>query len=234
MGTTSSRTSTPISRWAARDELTIDRDTAMRLVSRSARSQQHARRRLRPASGFDYRQRPEPVSRRHGDRAAYWQDPRRSTRSMFRRRAPIRPWCNRRDRSRRRRIFDRAGQHCRDNSRRISRATSRRTRSRPAAIPPLRLAPPLLTSLETMVPLRPSPNSSLATPRSASITRDNSPHSFRRISPRAARSAKPRRRSTKQSSASACLQQSEAHSPAPRRPFSNRNRACRFCSALRW
>ena len=159
----------------------------------------------------------------------------RSTRSMFRRRAPIRPGCNRRG-SQPATMHPRPGRRALlRQSPRIQRATSRRTRSRPAAIPPLRLAPPLRPRSRPWFRFRPSPNSSLATPRSASITRDNSPQRrFRSISPRAARSAKPRRRSTKQSSASACLQQSEAHSPAPRRPFSNRNRACRFCSALRW
>jgi multidrug efflux pump len=62
----------------------------------------------------------------------------------------------------------------RRQSRRIRRATSRRTRSRPAAIRPLRLGLPLRPRLRPWFRYRPSPNSSRATRRSASIIRDSS------------------------------------------------------------
>ena len=91
------------------------------------------------------------------------------------------------------------------------------------------------TSLETMVPL-----SAFAkfepghTPLSVNHQGQFARRRFRSTWRRAARSAKPRRRSTRRSNASACLRPSVARSPAPPRPSSNRNRACRFCSAPRW
>ena len=56
------------------DQLKIDRDGGAARPD-DARDRQHALRRVRPAPGLDHLQRAQPVPRRHGGRARYWQNP---------------------------------------------------------------------------------------------------------------------------------------------------------------
>ena len=62
--------------------VTIDRDTAMRLGLTLERDRQHALRRLRPAPGVDDLQRAQPVSCRDGGRAALLAGPAHARQSL--------------------------------------------------------------------------------------------------------------------------------------------------------
>ena len=92
------------------------------------------------------------------------------------------------------------------------------------------------TSLETMVPLsafahyRAGPHAAQRQ-SSGTVCRGDD---FLQSCVGAGPSARRRRRSRTQSNASECLRPSGAPSPAPRRPISNRSRACRCFSPRRW
>ena len=141
--------------WAAfRPTSTIDRDTAMRLGLTLERDRQHALRRLRPAPGLDHLQRAQPVSRRHGGRAA-----------ILAGSADAEPdLCLDLGRQSDRRAADRTSRPAitrprpeprarRRRSRRIRRAISRPTRLRRAATASASTGAAVSTSVETMVPL---------------------------------------------------------------------------------
>ena len=205
------------------------------------RDRQHALRRLRAAAGVDHLQRAQPVSRRHGGRAALLAGSRRRcATSGFRPPAPIRRGTQQHQRASPAPIrrpggldeFDlqHRGPIAADSARNL--AMNSLARQRPFQRLLRRRGLDLDRDDDPALPR--SPFRARAARRSASTTRaSSSPRRSRSTSRRVTRSARRKRRSPRRAAKSACPRPFAAPSPAPPRPSSNRSRRCRCCSPRR-